>query len=140
MISLLSVVVCPLSIVDNWNSELKKFAPHLQSLQYFGDKEKRTEIRKTIIDKIVAQPKSKQKDPDLDFHVLITTPELLLSDIEFLGQFKWKYVIVDEGTKKNSFQLNLHSTQTQKQRFYAVQNDARTIEDEPPVVAHRNTR
>eukprot|EP01127_Copromyxa_protea_P016450 TRINITY_DN4889_c0_g2_i1.p1 TRINITY_DN4889_c0_g2~~TRINITY_DN4889_c0_g2_i1.p1 ORF type:complete len:1099 (-),score=234.97 TRINITY_DN4889_c0_g2_i1:59-3355(-) len=90
------LVVVPLSLVGNWADEFAKFSPNLVIEKYIGNKEEREETRKTIVDYIRAQPKSERRDPDLPFHVMITTYELILNDISFLGKFKWRFVVVDE--------------------------------------------
>jgi reverse gyrase len=39
-----------------------------------------------------------QTDPELDFDVFVTTYELIIKDVEFLGRFKWRMLVVDEGS------------------------------------------
>ncbi len=38
-----------------------------------------------------------QKDPQLDFNVMLTTYDMVLNDYDFLKNFKYKYVVFDEG-------------------------------------------
>ncbi|XP_051928976.1 chromodomain-helicase-DNA-binding protein 1-like isoform X2 [Hippocampus zosterae] len=74
------LVLSPLSVMENWRSELERFSPSLTVLCYKGDKDRRIEI---------------QGDTQ-DFLVLLTTYELCLKDASFLRRFKWKVLVVDE--------------------------------------------
>eukprot|EP00026_Physarum_polycephalum_P001249 Phypoly_transcript_01250.p1 GENE.Phypoly_transcript_01250~~Phypoly_transcript_01250.p1 ORF type:complete len:1141 (+),score=298.60 Phypoly_transcript_01250:98-3520(+) len=97
------LVVCPLSILQNWQDELSKFAPKLVVKTYIGDKDEREDLRSGIVDEILKLPKSQQKDPQLSFNVLLTTYDMIISDFEFLSSFKWRYAVLDEAHKlKNS--------------------------------------
>jgi SNF2 family DNA or RNA helicase len=90
------VVVAPLSVVDHWQKEFEKYATSVKTLRYIGEKEEREELR----------GKLKKRDPSVEFNVLITTPELLLADSEFLQRYKWRYGIVDEAHRlKNPYVL-----------------------------------
>ena len=91
------LVICPLTLLDNWRQEFAKFCPRFTVQVYSGDKQTRENIRKEIVEFILQQPKSAQKDPKLNFEVFITTYELLLKDMEFFHKFKFRYVVVDEG-------------------------------------------
>ena len=93
----MKVIVVPLSTVRNWQMELEKFSPQLQVLVYHGTKDKRMEIRKNIIEKVVQQ--SNLEEPTLEFHVLLSTYDIVMQDVEFISNFKWKYLIIDEGNR-----------------------------------------
>jgi SNF2 family DNA or RNA helicase len=73
------LVVCPLTVADGWSSELKKYCPTLVSKKWMGTKEQRATMQQEITKEIMAQPKSKRKDPDLPFHVMVDTRPLDLS-------------------------------------------------------------
>lgn len=53
----IAVVLAPLSVIDNWASELKMFSPKLKVLKYIGNMEEREQMRKEIVHFILAQPK-----------------------------------------------------------------------------------
>jgi SNF2 family DNA or RNA helicase len=90
----MTVVVAPLSVVDHWQKEFEKYASTVKTLRYIGEKEEREELR----------GKLKKRDPSVDFNVLITTPELLRADSEFLQRYKWRYGIIDEAHRlKNPY-------------------------------------
>lgn len=94
MVTKMTVVVAPLSVVDHWQKEFEKYASTVKTLRYIGEKEEREELR----------GKLKKRDPSVDFNVLITTPELLRADSEFLQRYKWRYGIIDEAHRlKNPY-------------------------------------
>ncbi|XP_071368922.1 chromodomain-helicase-DNA-binding protein 1-like [Centroberyx affinis] len=93
------LVLSPLSVLENWRTEMERFAPSLSVLCYKGDKERRAEI---------------QRDTDsLNFHVLLTTYELCLKDASFLRRWKWKVLVVDEAHRLKNQNSLLHKTLTQ---------------------------
>ena len=72
------LVVCPTSVVFNWESEIQKFTPELTCLKLAGVD------RKNLFDKI----------PEYD--IVITSYALIRRDIEALKDIKFRYVILDE--------------------------------------------
>ncbi|XP_016127588.1 chromodomain-helicase-DNA-binding protein 1-like [Sinocyclocheilus grahami] len=57
------LVLCPLSVLENWRQELERFCPILSVIYYTGDKEKRAELQKELRN-------------NQHFHVLLTTYEV----------------------------------------------------------------
>lgn len=76
-----SLVVCPASLVYNWQSELARFAPALRVTPIIGDKE----TRETIL-------KSDLTDAD----VYITSYDLLKRDIALYAPHRFAYHVIDE--------------------------------------------
>lgn len=73
-----SLIVVPTTLLFNWENEIKKFAPKLKALYYYGtDRVKDTAHFK-------------------DYHLIFTTYGILLRDIELLCKFEFNYVILDE--------------------------------------------
>jgi non-specific serine/threonine protein kinase len=72
------LVVCPTSLLYNWENELKKFAPSLRFWVHYGT------IRQ------LTQEEFSQHD------IIITSYGLVRSDIELLKSFNWHYVVLDE--------------------------------------------
>ncbi|XP_029004426.1 chromodomain-helicase-DNA-binding protein 1-like [Betta splendens] len=90
------LVLSPLSVMENWRTELERFAPSLTVLCYYGDKERRAEIQR--------------ERKTCDFHVLLTTYELCLKDASFLKRLKWKVLVVDEAHRLKNQNSLLHKT------------------------------
>ncbi|KAK9757797.1 hypothetical protein RND81_01G186500 [Saponaria officinalis] len=88
------LVLCPLSVIDGWMSEIERFAPKLRVLKYVGDKENRRTLRKAIYDHV--QVNSSSSDASLlPFDVFLTTYDIALIDQDFLSQFQWQYAVID---------------------------------------------
>ncbi|WP_082343863.1 DEAD/DEAH box helicase [Sulfobacillus thermosulfidooxidans] len=73
-----NLIVAPLSVLDNWKSEIHRFAPSLQVLHYYGPN--RHEMR----------PKIEHYD------VVVSTYETVTRDQLELGKINWHGVILDE--------------------------------------------
>ncbi len=84
-----SLLICPTSIIGNWNRESNKFVPSLKVMVHHGSNR----------DKDLAFL-SNVKQQDL----VITTYGLTYRDEEFLANVNWNYIILDEAQKiKNSY-------------------------------------
>ncbi|MDF2546203.1 MAG: helicase [Anaerosolibacter sp.] len=98
-----SMVVCPTSLVYNWESEVKRFAPSLKTLVVLGTKKERAEI----IDQI--------KEVD----VVITSYPLIRRDIEQYGDISFNYCILDEAQHiKNPDSINAKSVKELRAKGY----------------------
>lgn len=84
-----SLIVCPTSVIDTWQTELSRFAPGLRLAVYSGTGR--------------ALPKPKQTD------VIITSYPLLWRDRAILQKSSWRCVILDE-----SQYIKNHQSQTAK--------------------------
>jgi len=107
------LVVCPLSLVDNWASECARFAPSLGTLVYTGAAERRAAMREEIAGFVNALPRAAQTDPPFRFRVFITTYEICNSDFAFLQQFRWRYLVVDEAARLKNAKSLLYETLVQ---------------------------
>lgn len=75
-----SLVICPTSLVLNWQTELERFAPCLDVLVIMGT----VLERKTILEQIECHD------------VIITSYELLKRDIDYYKEVDFRYCIADE--------------------------------------------
>ena len=95
------LIVAPLSLIGQWQSEAKAWAPDYNVVLYHGSANAReflvqqefyyTEqfVPKRSVSRLKKQHVTK-------FHLLITTYEVVLKDIEVFSRIKWKALIVDE--------------------------------------------
>ena len=84
------LVVCPTSLLYNWENELKKFAPQLTSFIYYkGNRNFDAAVFK-------------------QYNIILTTYGCVRSDIEQLEQLRFGYIVCDEShvIKNPSAQLS----------------------------------
>jgi len=82
-----SLVVVPKSLLHNWQNELKKFAPDLNVYLYAENKR----IKSKGVGQILN-----------NYQVVITSYSLLRADIDYLQEYHFHYIILDESqTIKN---------------------------------------
>uniref|UniRef100_A0ACD5X3N5 Uncharacterized protein n=1 Tax=Avena sativa TaxID=4498 RepID=A0ACD5X3N5_AVESA len=91
------MVIAPLSTLSNWLNELSRFAPSLAGLIYHGTKDARTELRRKHMPKTIGP----------DFPIIITSYEMAMYDARLLANYKWKYVVVDEGHRLKNTKCKL---------------------------------
>lgn len=72
------LVVCPTSLIFNWENELQKFCPTLKFHIHYGSQR---ELKETHFN---------------EFDIVLTTYGVVRNDVEELSGFLWQYVILDE--------------------------------------------
>ena len=83
-----TLLVCPTSVISNWEREVKKFAPKLKTVIHHGDRREQGE-------NFAKQVKNKQ--------LVITSYSLVHRDLETLSTIQWQGVVLDEAQNiKNS--------------------------------------
>lgn len=98
-----SFVVCPTSLIFNWESEIKKFAPCISTVLITGSKPERKERFKDI------------KNVDL----VVTSYPLLRRDIDWYRDIDFEYCILDEAQHiKNPDSQNARSAKKIKAKSY----------------------
>ncbi|KAL2853291.1 SNF2 family N-terminal domain-containing protein [Aspergillus pseudoustus] len=86
------LVVCPLSVLNTWLSEIAKWTTGLTSMAYHGSANDRELLRKQFR-QTISQP----------IDILITNYETLCGDLFFFQTITWSYIVLDEGHRiKNS--------------------------------------
>ncbi len=76
-----TLLVCPTSVLGNWEREVKKFAPTLKVMQYHGDK----------------RPKGKAFAEVANRHdLVITSYSLVQRDLKSLQPVSWQVIVLDE--------------------------------------------
>lgn len=94
-----SLVVCPSSLVYNWESEIKRFNPDLTCQKIIGNAKQRAELIQYIE----------------DYDINIITYDMVRRDIDLLKDYNFHYVILDEAQYvKNSKTKNAMSVKKLK--------------------------
>ncbi len=72
------LVVCPTSLIFNWENELQKFCPSLKFYTHYGLQREFTETHFS------------------EYDIVLTTYGVIRNDIDHLFGFLWQYIILDE--------------------------------------------
>ncbi len=73
-----SLIITPTSLIFNWKNEISKFCPTLKMLAFVGAN------------------RIENKDDFAKYDLVISTYGSLLNDVEFMKDFKFNYIILDE--------------------------------------------
>lgn len=76
-----SIIVMPTSLLHNWYNEIVKFAPTLKTYLYTGTKR----LKSKEVGKILRH-----------YHIVLTSYGILRNDIDYLKNYTFHYVILDE--------------------------------------------
>jgi len=104
--------VAPLSLVSQWESETKEWAPDMNTVVYHGSADARDFLVKNEF-YYTDQFESKETAKDLKrkhitkFQLLITTYEVVLKDVNVLSKIQWKALIVDEAHRLKNIKSRL---------------------------------
>ncbi|CAD2103405.1 chromatin remodeling protein, putative [Plasmodium vinckei] len=77
-----SIIICPRSTLDNWYEEIKKWCTEMKPFKYYGSKDQRKELNKTVLHS--------------DYDVLLTTYEIVIKDKSALYDIDWFFLVIDE--------------------------------------------
>lgn len=84
------LVIAPASTLHNWQQEITRFVPTIKVLPYWGNAKDRKVLRKFWDRKHITYNK------DSEFHVLVTSYQLVVADAQYFQKIKWQYMILDE--------------------------------------------
>jgi len=118
------LIVCPLSVLNNWVMEFEKFAPSIPVVMYHGTPDHRAELRATTLQppssagvgaakkgrggrKSTGSMFSSGSNTTSSFPIVVTTYEICMKDQKFLSGFMWKYIVVDEGHRLKNLDCKL---------------------------------
>jgi len=93
------LVVGPLSTLQNWANEFKRWTPSIDAVIYHGSKQERQMLR--------AQHWRGKQSAEKQFPVMITSYEIIIRDVKELRALKWKFVIIDEGHRLKNMNCRL---------------------------------
>jgi chromodomain-helicase-DNA-binding protein 7 len=119
------LIVAPLSLVGQWQSELATWAPDMNVLLYHGSADARNFLveqefyyNDPFVQKSTASKLKKQRVTK--FHVLITTYEVALKDAAVLSKIKWRVLIVDEAHRLKNHKSRLFDELASVPRDYCI--------------------
>ncbi|KAJ5263557.1 Helicase C-terminal [Penicillium angulare] len=92
------LVIAPASTLHNWQQEIARFVPDLKVLPYWGNAKDRKVLRKFWDRKHITYNR------DSEFHVLVTSYQLVVLDAQYFQKVKWQYMILDEAQAIKSSQ------------------------------------
>ncbi|CEJ60575.1 Putative Chromodomain-helicase-DNA-binding protein [Penicillium brasilianum] len=92
------LVIAPASTLHNWQQEIAKFVPNIKVLPYWGNAKDRKILRKFWDRKHITYTR------DSEFHVLVTSYQLVVLDAQYFQKVKWQYMILDEAQAIKSSQ------------------------------------
>jgi chromatin-remodeling ATPase INO80 len=98
------LVVAPASTLHNWAQEITKFVPEFKVLPYWGNQRDRQILRKFW------DRKSPTYRKDAQFHVLITSYQIVVGDAQYFQKMRWQYMILDEAQAIKSSQSSRWKT------------------------------
>lgn len=113
------LIVCPLSVLQNWQNEFSRFSRHQVVLSFIGDKDEREEIKNSVRIGVKSQ-NAVHRNESLSFHVLLTTYEMCLRETTFLSKFHWKAMIVDEAHRLKNPRSSLYQELSQFEKDFVV--------------------
>ncbi len=91
-----SIIVCPTSVVGNWQKELERFAPDLTVYTHYGPRRYKGEELTSYLAK---------EHP----HIILTTYGMVTQDVDELQHINWSTIALDEAQ-------NIKNMQTQQSR------------------------
>ncbi|XXQ37871.1 Chromodomain-helicase-DNA-binding protein 1 [Plasmodiophora brassicae] len=103
------LVVVPLSTIAAWKREFSKWTPWMNVVEYRGTKDARAVCRDyEWYGENTAGGSSRKPAPA--FNVLLTNYEVANKDFEYLNQFTWAYLLIDEAHRLKDDQSLLYQT------------------------------
>ncbi|KAH9815599.1 P-loop containing nucleoside triphosphate hydrolase protein [Melampsora americana] len=124
------LIVCPLSTVANWVNEFERFCPTVPVLLYHGSKDERNNLRSQRMSPPKDDPKAWLGKPinqrihkrnhlksnltnwtstntKETFPVVVTSYEIVMNDRQYLSQYAWSYIVVDESHRLKNLECKL---------------------------------
>ncbi|KAH8827856.1 P-loop containing nucleoside triphosphate hydrolase protein [Flagelloscypha sp. PMI_526] len=100
------LVICPLSVLDSWVSEVKRWLPNSKLCRFHGAAAERSFLKNQL--------KSSTHDfTKSDFDIMVTTYDAFVSEDSWFKSRRWSILVLDEGHKiKNSATLISSKIQT----------------------------
>ena len=121
-----SLVVCPLSVLNAWIAEVKRWAPQLRVLRFHGPANERDRLKKFAkgflgpapdtnlcvgMDNYAPMLNSASKNQSNGVDLIVTTYETYVSEVTwFRSALAFRYVVLDEGHKIKNAKCSMSKT------------------------------
>ena len=94
------MIVAPLSLIGQWQSELASWTPDINAVLYHGSADARDFLVQHEFyysEQFIPKPTAVKlrKNHITKFNVLITTYEVVLKDVAVLSKIRWRALIVE---------------------------------------------
>lgn len=83
------LVVSPASTLHNWQQEMQRFVPDFKVVPYWGSPGERRILRQFW-------ERRDLHTRQAAFHVVVTSYQIVVSDLKYLNRVSWQYMILDE--------------------------------------------
>ncbi|ESN92450.1 hypothetical protein HELRODRAFT_115805 [Helobdella robusta] len=113
-----SIILTPLSVLNNWRNELTRFAPSLKFLVYTADKDERQKLRRKLSNNYNNKYTKNNynynniddddNDGDTGYDIILTSYEICLVDQSYFLKRDWLTLVVDEAHRLKNSQSQLH--------------------------------
>ena len=95
------LMVAPLSLINQWNSEIAMWSPEMNVVVLHGSQEARELIIQNEFyynEPFVSKEEARRlkKANITKFHILLTTFEMVQKDLKVISKINWKILIIDE--------------------------------------------
>lgn len=109
------LVIAPLSLIDQWQSEISTWSPQMNCVLLHGNQEARETIvsrefyyQEPYVSK--AEASMLKRNNVYKFNILLTTFENAVKEISTLTKIPWQVMIIDEAHKLKNAQSRIFST------------------------------
>jgi len=83
------LIIAPASTLHNWQQEVTRFVPGFRVLPYWGNPKDRKTLRQFWT-------KKQLYGKEAPFHCVITSYQLIVTDVQYFQRVKWQYMVLDE--------------------------------------------
>ncbi|ODN06110.1 putative DNA helicase Ino80 [Orchesella cincta] len=83
------LIVAPTSSLFKWQQDFDRLSPRFNVISYWGKPMERKVLRQFW-------EKTSFHTEDASFHVVITSHQVMASDLKYFGKIKWQYLIMDD--------------------------------------------
>ncbi|KAK5639502.1 hypothetical protein RI129_011994 [Pyrocoelia pectoralis] len=83
------LIISPASTLHNWQQEIAKFVPDFKVVPYWGNPNERKILRQFWDNRDLHTKQA-------SFHIVVTSYQIVITDIKYFNRIKWQYMILDE--------------------------------------------